>query len=407
MDYFSSPYGQSTNSSFSFSSPEGQNQITSSPPALTFGSPVSNAHESTQNFSTSPNSKKRRSFRNQEEPEPLNIVEHNFSIKRQRTSMETSNVSVTSSEKQNLKNTIQNQFEEMGLLQVEIGIKKGEIFRIKQQAVTAIQGCSDPNQRMEIEQQMNQYLFPIESDLNKYQSRFEQCTREMSGTKSRMQDIEQEEKSLMWNHLFSVETRTPHTPLLSPILAPTPAMISTPNNLPNFTPSFSSPSFGSSPSTLTPEPLSFSPDSKSFANSGMDSTSTSGASNNTPTHQIPLAQPPVWHRDEDYHECEICNIQFSFFFRRHHCRKCGRVVCDGCSKARVCIPQFGFHEPVRVCRECEAILTDYENIMKKQDNLTFTFGIDNNTPGNKRLFSDSYIQQRKKEKQKRKTGWFS
>jgi hypothetical protein len=37
---------------------------------------------------------------------------------------------------------------------------------------------------------------------------------------------------------------------------------------------------------------------------------------------------------------------------RHHCRACGRVVCDGCSRERQALPRFGIIEPVRCCDAC-------------------------------------------------------
>lgn len=40
------------------------------------------------------------------------------------------------------------------------------------------------------------------------------------------------------------------------------------------------------------------------------------------------------------------------FRRRHHCRACGRVFCDGCSKYRSPIPLYGITTRVRVCRLC-------------------------------------------------------
>ena len=38
-----------------------------------------------------------------------------------------------------------------------------------------------------------------------------------------------------------------------------------------------------------------------------------------------------WHRDAEHPECEICGISFTITRRRHHCRFCGKVVCDACS----------------------------------------------------------------------------
>ena len=41
-----------------------------------------------------------------------------------------------------------------------------------------------------------------------------------------------------------------------------------------------------------------------------------------------------WHPDAANQECEICGTKFTFTRRRHHCRFCGKVVCDACSKNR-------------------------------------------------------------------------
>ena len=41
-----------------------------------------------------------------------------------------------------------------------------------------------------------------------------------------------------------------------------------------------------------------------------------------------------WQPDAANPTCQICGIKFTFTRRRHHCRFCGRVVCDACSKNR-------------------------------------------------------------------------
>ncbi|EKV11607.1 hypothetical protein PDIG_17700 [Penicillium digitatum PHI26] len=48
---------------------------------------------------------------------------------------------------------------------------------------------------------------------------------------------------------------------------------------------------------------------------------------------------PKWQADSDVSECPICGIVFSFWHRKHHCRKCGRVVCASCSPHRITIPR--------------------------------------------------------------------
>lgn len=60
---------------------------------------------------------------------------------------------------------------------------------------------------------------------------------------------------------------------------------------------------------------------------------------------------PKWQPDSEVSECPICSRQFTFWFRKHHCRKCGRVVCANCSPHRITIPrQFIVHPPESTCR---------------------------------------------------------
>lgn len=47
---------------------------------------------------------------------------------------------------------------------------------------------------------------------------------------------------------------------------------------------------------------------------------------------------PRWQPDAEVTYCPICQTQFSIFVRKHHCRKCGRVVCNSCSPHRIIIP---------------------------------------------------------------------
>jgi hypothetical protein len=80
---------------------------------------------------------------------------------------------------------------------------------------------------------------------------------------------------------------------------------------------------------------------------------------------------PSWQPDADVNHCPVCKSQFTFFYRKHHCRyvrshygicptlfhtcsvlthanrKCGRVVCSACSPHRITIPrQFIVHPPM-------------------------------------------------------------
>jgi hypothetical protein len=40
------------------------------------------------------------------------------------------------------------------------------------------------------------------------------------------------------------------------------------------------------------------------------------------------------------------------FVRRHHCRRCGRVVCDTCSPFKRILSNSG-RIPVRICKDCD------------------------------------------------------
>ncbi|KAI1498285.1 FYVE zinc finger-domain-containing protein [Biscogniauxia marginata] len=55
---------------------------------------------------------------------------------------------------------------------------------------------------------------------------------------------------------------------------------------------------------------------------------------------------PRWQPDAEVTYCPICRTQFSIFVRKHHCRKCGRVVCNSCSPHRIILPhQFIVRPP--------------------------------------------------------------
>jgi len=61
---------------------------------------------------------------------------------------------------------------------------------------------------------------------------------------------------------------------------------------------------------------------------------------------------PQWRPDSDVLVCPCCEVGFSFFVRRHHCRNCGGVFCDGCSESRFPLGFLGYTEPERVCDSC-------------------------------------------------------
>jgi ankyrin repeat protein len=55
-------------------------------------------------------------------------------------------------------------------------------------------------------------------------------------------------------------------------------------------------------------------------------------------------------------KCMDCGVMFGVKWRPHHCRHCGRPVCNACSLQRTSIPKFNEPNPVRVCTLCFDVL---------------------------------------------------
>lgn len=53
------------------------------------------------------------------------------------------------------------------------------------------------------------------------------------------------------------------------------------------------------------------------------------------TNDSQLLTKPVWVPDSMSKECMVCSVKFTAFIRKHHCRRCGRVVCTTCSPHRM------------------------------------------------------------------------
>lgn len=62
--------------------------------------------------------------------------------------------------------------------------------------------------------------------------------------------------------------------------------------------------------------------------------------------------PPRWIPDHEVKNCMSCVTPFTPFRRRHHCRNCGGVFCNICSKSQKPLPKYGLIKAVRVCRDC-------------------------------------------------------
>lgn len=59
-----------------------------------------------------------------------------------------------------------------------------------------------------------------------------------------------------------------------------------------------------------------------------------------------------WIVDDDIDNCMVCNSEFGFFLRKHHCRSCGNIVCYSCSPDSVVIEEMKNMGEQRVCVQC-------------------------------------------------------
>ncbi|EDV28823.1 expressed hypothetical protein [Trichoplax adhaerens] len=67
---------------------------------------------------------------------------------------------------------------------------------------------------------------------------------------------------------------------------------------------------------------------------------------------------PVWIPDNEAPECMACKkTKFTAIKRRHHCRKCGYVVCSNCSSNKLLLKHQS-DKPLRVCDNCYLKLVD-------------------------------------------------
>ncbi|GAB1295508.1 FYVE, RhoGEF and PH domain-containing protein 6 [Apodemus speciosus] len=63
------------------------------------------------------------------------------------------------------------------------------------------------------------------------------------------------------------------------------------------------------------------------------------------------AKAPIWIPDTRATMCMICTSEFTLTWRRHHCRACGKIVCQACSSHK-CGLDYLKGQPARVCEHC-------------------------------------------------------
>jgi ubiquinone/menaquinone biosynthesis C-methylase UbiE len=89
---------------------------------------------------------------------------------------------------------------------------------------------------------------------------------------------------------------------------------------------------------------------------GGPSPSASFAAGNVGVRPDILREGPrcLWEEDREAHACRNCGAKFRIYRRRHHCRACGRLVCDKCCSRKVQLVRLDgtLSNPERICVAC-------------------------------------------------------
>ncbi|GAV60693.1 FYVE domain-containing protein/DUF500 domain-containing protein [Cephalotus follicularis] len=80
------------------------------------------------------------------------------------------------------------------------------------------------------------------------------------------------------------------------------------------------------------------------------------------------AEPPKWLPDSAASDCMLCNVRFHpIMCSRQHCRFCGGIFCNHCSKGRSLLPtKFRAGNPKRVCDVCCVRLESVQSYLMNQ-----------------------------------------
>ncbi|XDV25268.1 hypothetical protein PO909_029213 [Leuciscus waleckii] len=91
---------------------------------------------------------------------------------------------------------------------------------------------------------------------------------------------------------------------------------------------------------------------------------------------LPLgSKAPIWIPDLRTTMCMICTCEFTLTWRRHHCRACGKVVCQACSSNKFYL-EYLKNQLARVCDHCYIKLQhkgDQSNVTASPSGRSSTF----------------------------------
>jgi hypothetical protein len=76
-----------------------------------------------------------------------------------------------------------------------------------------------------------------------------------------------------------------------------------------------------------------------------------------------------WATDKSAAKCCGCDKRFSILVRKHHCRCCGQIFCEHCTRDMRIIPSISLFRPFRCCEECTRLI-DATGQDKSQEGIT-------------------------------------
>lgn len=92
-----------------------------------------------------------------------------------------------------------------------------------------------------------------------------------------------------------------------------------------------------------------------------------------PKLHVPGKVAPIWMPDFGCYNCTACNIKFTLFIRKHHCRGCGKIFCNSCCSQLARFPYMDF-KIGRVCSSCAQAIREVTHLKKKEDSSKPTPG---------------------------------
>ncbi|KAG0174666.1 hypothetical protein DFQ28_005264 [Apophysomyces sp. BC1034] len=74
----------------------------------------------------------------------------------------------------------------------------------------------------------------------------------------------------------------------------------------------------------------------------------------------------AWESDTEAKECRRCSRRFGLIIRRHHCRRCGLIVCDRCSASRTYLaPEQILQDPKAPTESVQMLASQHQRVCDK------------------------------------------